>query len=195
MSSIINPGFARRVGIEDRIAYLDSLPLFESTGDARQDQADSLTHPYIQSGLERYDRVAARHGVEPRHPLQTLRFVELCLSLPWQFKMRDGWTKYILRRSMEGMVPESVSWRTDKNDVLWTFTSAYLEAEREFVCRAIERHRDLLETYVDFPRLKDSMARLEVGINPTEEEHLWSAASLAFWLEREIGYDYCVSGS
>jgi asparagine synthase (glutamine-hydrolysing) len=191
MSSIVNPDLAQRVGFEERIAYLDSLPWFEATGDARRDQANTLTHPYVEAALERYDRVGARHGVEPRHPLLTLRFVELCLSLPWHLKMRDGWTKYILRRSSEGMVPDDVCWRSDKNDVLWAYSTANLEAEREFVCEAIRRHKEILEGYVDFPRLERSIETTEIGANTAEEEHIWSAASLALWLEREIGYDYC----
>jgi asparagine synthase (glutamine-hydrolysing) len=189
-SSIINSSFAQRVGLEERIAYLDSLPWFESTGDARRDQANTLTHPYVEAALERYDRVAARSGIEARHPLLTLGFVELCLSLPWQLKMRDGWTKYLLRKSSEGMVPENVSWRTDKNDVLWTYSAAVLEAEREFVCGTIKRHKETLENFIEFPRLEKSIEKIEIGANLAEGEHLWSAASLAIWLEREIGYDY-----
>jgi asparagine synthetase B (glutamine-hydrolysing) len=195
MSTIINPGFARRVGFEERIALLDSLPWFESTGDARRDQADTLAHQYIEAALDRYDRVAARHAVEARHPLLTVGFVELCLSLPWHLKMRDGWTKFILRRTSEAMVPDEVRWRVDKSDVLWTYTTENLWEEREFVYGTIKCHKELLATYVDYQRLEQSMETIEIGSNLPEEEHLWSAAALALWLEREIGYDYCRKGS
>jgi len=187
-TSIINPDFAKRVDLESRVEYLDTLHWFESSGNARQDQADSLTHPFIAAAMERYDRVAARHGVEARHPLLGLGFVELCLSLPWHLKMRDGWTKYILRRSTAGMVPEMVRWRSDKRDVFWAYTSAIVAEERAFLGWVVEHHRDALDSYVDLTRLRGIVRRLEDGISPIEEESLWCAASLALWLDRERVY-------
>ena len=186
--SIINPDFAHRVDLSGRLERLHGLRWFSASGDARRDQVDNLLHPYATVGLERYDRVASRWGVDLRHPLLDLRLVELCLALPWHLKNRDGWTKYIVRRATTAMVPEMVRWRSERRDVFWAFTSAIVAEEPACVSGVVERHRDALGTYVDLTRLREIVHRLGDGISPIEEESLWYAAALALWLDRERVY-------
>lgn len=70
--------------------------------------------PFFAVALERYDRIAGVCGVESRHPLLDKRLVEFCLNLPWQLKVKRGWSKWILRQSMQTLLPQSVVWRKDK---------------------------------------------------------------------------------
>jgi asparagine synthetase B (glutamine-hydrolysing) len=35
-------------------------------------------------------------------------------SLPAVYKIHDGWTKYLVRKALEGIVPEKVLWRREK---------------------------------------------------------------------------------
>ena len=69
-------------------------------------------------GLEellRYaDRNSMAHGREVRLPFLNHELVEFLFSLPSDFKIRDGWTKWILRKTMENRVPSSTAWRQDK---------------------------------------------------------------------------------
>lgn len=69
-------------------------------------------------GLEellRYaDRNSMAHGREVRLPFLHHDLVTLNFSLPSRFKIREGWTKWILRKSMEGIVPRDICWRKDK---------------------------------------------------------------------------------
>src|SRR5690625_544747 len=64
-------------------------------------------------GLQRVDRVAAAHGLEPRLPFLDLDFVELALALPpgWKLLEQDRPAKWLLRRSFDGWLPEEVLWR------------------------------------------------------------------------------------
>jgi asparagine synthase (glutamine-hydrolysing) len=69
-------------------------------------------------GLEellRYaDRNSMAHGREVRLPFLNYELVEFLFSLPSDFKIRQGWTKWILRKSMEKALPASITWRPDK---------------------------------------------------------------------------------
>jgi asparagine synthase (glutamine-hydrolysing) len=52
--------------------------------------------------LLRYeDRNSMAHWVEARLPSLDYRLVEMLASLPLNQKMRDGWTKYVLRNAMK----------------------------------------------------------------------------------------------
>jgi asparagine synthase (glutamine-hydrolysing) len=54
------------------------------------------------------------HAVEVRLPFLKHQLVEFIFSLPPHFKIRQGWTKWILRKSMEHYLPQDVVWRKDK---------------------------------------------------------------------------------
>ncbi|HEV8506885.1 MAG TPA: asparagine synthase C-terminal domain-containing protein, partial [Chitinophagaceae bacterium] len=69
-------------------------------------------------GLEellRYaDRNSMAHGREVRLPFLNHELVEFLFSLPSNFKIRHGWTKWTLRKAMEKRLPSTITWRHDK---------------------------------------------------------------------------------
>ena len=77
-----------------------------------------LYYNTFMNGMEellRYaDRNSMAHGVEVRLPFLNHELVEFLFSLPSHFKIREGWTKWLLRTSMEGYLPEEIVWRKDK---------------------------------------------------------------------------------
>jgi asparagine synthase (glutamine-hydrolysing) len=65
--------------------------------------------------LLRYaDRNSMANSVEVRLPFLSHRLVEFVFSLPDNFFINDGWTKFLLRYSMNGIIPNEIQWRKDK---------------------------------------------------------------------------------
>ena len=65
--------------------------------------------------LLRYaDRNSMAHGREVRLPFLSHELVEFVFSLPSHFKIRQGWTKWLLRQSMKDRLPAEIVWRKDK---------------------------------------------------------------------------------
>ncbi|WP_415890273.1 asparagine synthase (glutamine-hydrolyzing) [Neptuniibacter sp. SY11_33] len=60
------------------------------------------------------DKNAMRFSVETRLPILDHRIVELGCNLPVSHKIRDGWTKYILREAIKDHLPEDIVWRKNK---------------------------------------------------------------------------------
>jgi len=79
---------------------------------------DILYFNVMENGLEELlrfsDRNSMAHGVEVRLPFLSAELVQFVFSLPSSYKIRDGYTKYILRKTMQGKLPDQVLWRTDK---------------------------------------------------------------------------------
>ncbi|HRF26294.1 MAG TPA: asparagine synthase (glutamine-hydrolyzing) [Ferruginibacter sp.] len=79
---------------------------------------DILYFNTMQYGLEellRYaDRNSMAHGVEVRLPYLNAELVQFVFSLPSNYKIRDGYTKHLLRKLMDHKLPHSIVWRTDK---------------------------------------------------------------------------------
>jgi asparagine synthase (glutamine-hydrolysing) len=92
---------------------------FESTPFHRDTNLNAFLHndifKYGLGKLLRFsDRNAMAHSVEVRLPYLSHQLVEFVFSLPSSYKIMEGWTKYILRKSMEGRVPSSILYRKDK---------------------------------------------------------------------------------
>lgn len=74
-----------------------------------------LSVKYGMHDLLRYeDRNSMAFSIESRVPFLDHRLVELSLALPDDFKINNGWTKYILRKTVDNKIPAEVVWRKDK---------------------------------------------------------------------------------
>ncbi|MBE2262955.1 MAG: hypothetical protein IAE92_09450 [Burkholderiaceae bacterium] len=75
---------------------------------------DALLPFGIVRGLEGYERVAGRYGVELRDPWADRRVMAFCLALPIGLLAREGRTKYLARRWVGVELPDECVWRSDK---------------------------------------------------------------------------------
>jgi asparagine synthase (glutamine-hydrolysing) len=72
------------------------------------------TYSLLPTLLKYDDKIGMAFSVECRVPFLDHRLVELVFSLSPFVKIRNGWTKYILRQAMNGILPPAVQWRPDK---------------------------------------------------------------------------------
>ena len=73
-----------------------------------------LLHTFVPGLLHCEDRMSMAFSIECRVPFLDHRLVEFAFALDDEDKIREGQTKYILRRSMEGIVPTAILARRDK---------------------------------------------------------------------------------
>jgi asparagine synthase (glutamine-hydrolysing) len=73
-----------------------------------------LTRTRLPALLRYEDRLSMAFSIESRVPFLDHRLVELAFALPDSAKRRGGWSKYGLRRALDGLLPASVVWRRDK---------------------------------------------------------------------------------
>ena len=66
---------------------------------------------FMQTLLDRKDRMSMFSGLEVRVPFCDHRIAEYLYSVPWEFKDWRGREKGLLRTAMEGILPEKVLWR------------------------------------------------------------------------------------
>lgn len=64
--------------------------------------------------LRNYDRYSMAASVEVRMPFMDYRLVSYCFSLPSESKIKNGYTKSILRDAMKDDMPQNVVWRKPK---------------------------------------------------------------------------------
>ena len=58
--------------------------------------------------LRNYDRYSMHAGVEVRMPFLDYRIIEFAFTLPNDFKVRNGFSKAIVREAAQGIVPDHI---------------------------------------------------------------------------------------
>ena len=81
---------------------------------------------FMQSLLERGDRMGSYCNVDIRMPFCDYRIAEYLYAVPWGMKDYKGMEKGLLRHAMRGIVPESVLYRK-KSPFPKTYDPQYLE--------------------------------------------------------------------
>ena len=131
----------------------------------------------IASVLEETSHLASMDGVERRHPFYDVRVLNYCLSLPVDQKLRDGWSRSILRRALGDVLPEEVRCRMDKADLSPHFERSLLRVAKPRLERLLHEDWGHLESFVDRVELKAAYDRRDGAL-------LWGVLALATWLRR-----------
>jgi asparagine synthase (glutamine-hydrolysing) len=108
-----------------------------------------------------------------------VRLIRFCLALPARQSLQGGWTRVILRRAMEGILPESVRRRVGKARMWAANRNALLSQNEE----ALQRHvEDLgpLARYVSARQVKSLFAD-RYHLKPHEFILLQRTVTLAAW--------------
>ena len=81
---------------------------------------------FMQTLLDRKDRMSMYSGLEVRVPFCDHRIAEYLYRVPWAMKDHGGFEKGLLRRAMAGRLPEAILWRK-KSPYPKTHDPRYLE--------------------------------------------------------------------
>ena len=66
---------------------------------------------FMQTLLDRKDRMSMYHGLEVRVPFCDHRIAQYLYGVPWEMKDLGGKEKGLLRKAIEGFLPQEVLWR------------------------------------------------------------------------------------
>ena len=135
--------------------------------------------------LEVGDKAAAAFSLEPRYPFFDRRLMEFCLALPPEQKLHQGWTRVVMRRAMDQILPDAVRWRVGKADLSPNFKRRLWDRDRDLLDDVIVNDPQVIEDYVDVSALRDAYRRY--ASQPMAEDDaltVYSAVILALWLRR-----------
>lgn len=125
--------------------------------------------------------------IEPRVPFLDPGVVELAFRMPAGYLVRRGWTKWILRKAVEDVVPRPVTWRRKKMGFPVPLGD-WLGANRERVVRVF---REMDNPYLERGAVLDGLDHLLEHRPPL----LWRALSLELWHRRVIRGESLAEGA
>lgn len=110
-------------------------------GDLKLRQIADLDQYSVPALAHYEDRNSMAHSLEVRHPFLDHRLVNYLVNLPANYKIRNGWTKFILRSRFTGL-PHAIRWRTDKQGFL-TAEEKWLRGELRPTIRRVFENSEL----------------------------------------------------
>ena len=107
----VNPGEMILDAWRDCCARTDLLPGVSEKDRMTKEMVNLNFRWFMQTLLDRKDRMSMYHGLEVRVPFCDYRIAQYLYCLPWQWKEYGGREKGLLRKAMEGILPDAVLYR------------------------------------------------------------------------------------
>lgn len=131
-----------------------------------------LMNYWLRSGNKSYFAVP----METRSPFLDYKLVEFAFKLPLEYLIHNGWHKYILRKTVEDLLPKEVIWRKNKMGFPFPY-SEWLKSSKPIIEKNLKNvdcpyvdSKDLFDKY-------DSMVK-------SDPVFLWRYISLLLWWKK-----------
>jgi asparagine synthase (glutamine-hydrolysing) len=134
--------------------------------------------------LLRYeDRNSMAFNIETRLPFLDYRVVEFLMNLPASYKIHNGYSKWLLRLSMDDILPKGIKMRKDKIGFAIP-QKEFLENLSELFKKELlndESILNFLKEYIDVNRIKCDYKRLVKQEQFARKGILWRIYNLGLW--------------
>ena len=109
---------------------------------------------FMQTLLDRTDRMAMQNGLEVRVPFCDYRIVEYAWNIPWEMKAYKGREKGLLRKAFENELPKEVVYRK-KSPYPKTHNPNYLRKVKEELNRIIQNKENKISSILNKEYIKE----------------------------------------
>jgi asparagine synthase (glutamine-hydrolysing) len=174
-----NLDFAQRIDLKKRLDVEDLIPKT-----SQDDMLLSLDDGFLQYLMEAADHIAGAFSVQYGHPFFDKRLVEFCLALPSDQRLRLGYSRWIMRQALKGILPEMVRMRGDKADLSSNFDQRLLSVDGDILGTLASCDDHKVWEYASFDEFAKTYERISSCRQKAETVTLWAAANLALWLNR-----------
>lgn len=133
--------------------------------------------------LMRVDKMTMAHSIEARVPFLDHRLVELAMQIPQELKIKNKIPKYILKKSCEGILPNSIIYR--KKQGFAAPISIWMKEGRlgKYALDSIIKSKLISQKIISRNFVEDIYCRHRKGY----EDHsgrLWSLLMIALWIDK-----------
>ena len=142
---LLNPEIAKKVNLKEYIDYrynesLEDVEILDTDTDETKEKR-KISHLtlnwFMQTLLDRSDRMGMYNGFEIRVPFCDYRLAEYVWNIPWEMKALKGREKGLLRYIMKDKLPAEIVDRK-KSPYPKTWNPTYLKAVKEMLSKIME---------------------------------------------------------
>lgn len=118
-AELLTSNFLNKINGHNSYKYVEDLhnQFFQYSGKKESEDIigwmsySGFWHADIERFLFRADRLGMANSIESRSPFLNREMVELALSIPSSYKIKNNTPKYILKKSLERILPDSILYR------------------------------------------------------------------------------------
>ncbi len=169
------------------VADTETLPDDNPTERRMRQMMRLNTDWFMQTLLDRKDRMSMYSALEVRVPFCDYRIAEYLYSVPWALKDYKHFEKGLLRQAMEGYLPAEILWRK-KSPYPKTHNPAYLHAVQQRLQELLQNPDAPLLQIVKADRLRDLLhddnAQPWYGQLMTTPQTIAYFLQINYWLEK-----------
>ena len=119
--------------------------------------------------LKYEDKNSMRNSIETRLPFIDYTVLETTISLNNHLKIKDGWTKYILRKVVNDILPYNIVWRKNKFG---------FEAPTKTWITSIQNE---IEQVIEKSSIISLLIKDKINFQHIEEKQIWKLYNIAKW--------------
>ena len=157
----------------------------EAPADSEQDsRVNYFNSQFFTIVTESLEFLAAKSGVELRMPFYDKRLVEFCVTLGAEDSMDEEWTRLIMRKAMQGILPKKIQWRKTKLDFSVHVKNGLQQHHMKELEDILENNK-MLENYLDTKLLRQELPKIFKGKKFNEHrllQNIWKAVALSYFL-------------
>ena len=139
--------------------------------------ADQKT--YLIELLMKQDQMSMATSIESRVPFLDHEFVEWAARVPQHMKLRNGEGKYIVKKAIEGLVPDQIIYRK-KMGFPTPIRQWLMDARADSLYRILQARDGLLAQYIDAAQLAALLDRQRQGLEDATDR-FWRLLTLQVW--------------
>jgi len=153
---------------------LSQLNVFKKAKSAFDLQRIEIQETQLSHLLKYADRNSMAFSIETRLPFLDYRLVEFALSVPTEHKIRNGWTKNIIRKGMKGIIPDSI--RKRKNKIGFEVPQAVLLKTVLPILQTNIEKISIIEKYINESWLLNKIKTKDIN-----DRIVWKTLCLGLW--------------
>lgn len=146
-----------------------------------------LKHRLPELLLMRVDKITMSTSVEGRAPYLDHKLVEFAMSIPSELKIKNGQTKYILKKAVEGVIPDNIIYR--KKQGFGAPVREWFGGELgKYIAHSILNSRIRERQLFNYEYLQSMLEKQQRGGEVDNSARLWIIFNLSKW------YDHWIAG-
>lgn len=139
---------------------------------------------FMQTLVDRNDRMNMYNGLEVRTPFCDYRIVEYAYNMPWKYKAYRGREKGIVREAMQGILPHDVAWRK-KSPYPKTYNPEYLKLVSKKIRKILKNKHSFLYQIVNKEKIEEIIKHPEKVEIPWYGQLMKAPQMLAYLVQIE----------
>jgi len=129
------------------------------------------------------DRNSMAHSIEARVPFLDHRLVEFLFSLPSDYKIKNGFTKAILRGSLKGIMPDEILMRKDKIGFFTPEYDWFRRSLKDWIFDILKSDSMKKNNFLISDIIKKDFKKVLSG-KKKETSNIWRAINLELFLRK-----------